>query len=173
MLGQLAGVGCDREVVVRLAFLVASHKPAAQSELAKDTRRQQRIKRKLWQAGKRLWDAATMLEEAINDARLIFVKPEDIDPLWQLATMCAHDVQTLLWPRAVELPPGHELFTLVSYVTSCSGSQNYALVADLLNVVYEAYQRTPPSQDVISKQVQRSGELKQDLLTDYPGQILP
>lgn len=67
-------------------------------------------------------------------------------------------------------------------------------MTDLVNVVYEAYRRKPPTQDVISKQVQRfkklesiipelieestdertkSGKLKKDLLAYYPGQILP
>jgi hypothetical protein len=194
VLGRLARIGCDRDVAVRLAFLEASHKPAAQSELAKDTRRQQRIKRKLHQAGRRLWDAANILEEIVGDAPLIFVNPERINTARQLAEMCAHDLEVLLSPRSLELPPGHELFTLVAYVNACGGRPNYALVTDLLGVVYEALRRRSPTQDSISKEVQRfrrpdsilpelieeetlrrtkSGELKEDLMACFPGETLP
>jgi hypothetical protein len=74
---ELAGIHCDPEVALRLAFLEVSHRPRAQSVLAKDTPRQQRIKRKLRQARKKVLDAAQLLEEARSDApHFIFVTPE-------------------------------------------------------------------------------------------------
>jgi len=190
MLGQLTEIHCDADVALRLAFLEAHHKPATQSELAKETKRQQRVKRKLNQSRKRLLEAALLLEQASADAPLIFIQPEKIGSSRTLADMCAHEIETLLRPRALELPPGHELFTLVAYVKSCSGNPNYALVTDLLSVVYEANGWRAPTQDAITKQVQRfrklgliipelieentsqkerSGQLKKDLLTYYPG----
>jgi hypothetical protein len=51
--GVLAGLEeahCDLDVLVRLAFLVASEKPTASSELTGENERQQRIKRKVTQA---------------------------------------------------------------------------------------------------------------------------
>jgi hypothetical protein len=82
--------------------------------------------------------------------------------LQDLAGMCNHEIETLLWPHAVELPPGHELFTLVSYVKACSGNPDFPLVTDLLGAVYKAYGRRPPSRDAIEKQVERFGKLKAD-----------
>lgn len=194
VLAQLKKMRCDPDIALRLAFLEASHKPAAQSELAKDTRRQQRIKRKLHQAGKRLWDGAQLLDEAMRDAPLIFVKPETIDALREVAINCAHELEVLLWVHSPEPPPGHELFTLAAFINACSGNPNYALLTDLLSVVYEAHGRRAPTQDAITKQVQRfrkpdsilpqvieedtarrakSGELKEDLLACFPGGTLP
>jgi hypothetical protein len=194
VLGQLTKIHCDPDVALRLAFLEAHHKPASQSELAKENARQQRIKRELNQSRKRLLEAALLLEQAAADVPLIFIQPENIGSLRTLADLCGHQVETLLWPHALELPPGHELFTLVAYVKSCSGNPNYLLVTDLLSVVYEAHGRRAPTQDAITKQVQRfrkpdsilpelieedtsrkakSGELKEDLLTCYPDQTLP
>lgn len=151
--------------------------------------------------------AALELEEALSDVPLIFVtradirslramsdavKPESVDTLKRLIDMCSHELETLLWPRAVELAPGHELFTLVSYVKACSGEPNFPLVTDLLNVVYEAHGRWPARLKAIEKQVERfaklnsiqpelieettrqranSGELKQELLACYPDQV--
>lgn len=193
MLGRLTENNCDPEVALRLAFLEASHKPATQSELAKDNERQQRIRRKLDQSRRRLLKTALELEQAAADLELIFIKPEDIGSLRALAEMCSHAIETLLWSHALELPPGHELFTLAAYVNACSGKPNRSLVTDLLAVVYCAYGRKPPTQDAIEKQVQRfrkpgsiipeliedttsqwekSGELRKDLLTYYPDQTL-
>jgi hypothetical protein len=190
VLGKLTGINCDPDVALRLAFLEANHKPATQSELAKENARQQRIKRELNQSRKRLLEAALLLEQAAADAPLIFIQLENIGSLRTLADLCGNEIETLLWPRELELPPGHELFTLVAYVKSCSGNPNYALVTDLLSVVYEAHGRRAPTQDAITKQVQRfrklglitpevieentsqkakSGELKRDLLAYYPG----
>jgi hypothetical protein len=192
-LNKLTEINCDPDVALRLAFLEANHKPATQSELAKENARQQRIKRKLNQSRTRLLEAALLLEQAAADAPLIFIQPEKIGSLRTLADMCGHQIETLLWPRALELPPGHELFTLVAYVKSCAGNPNYTLVTDLLGVVYQAHGRRAPTQDAITKQVQRfrkaglvipemveestsrrakSGELKEDLLTCYPDQTL-
>lgn len=61
VLASLTEANCDPEVVLRLAFLEASHKPATQSELAKDNQRQQRIKRKLTQSRDHLWKAMSAL----------------------------------------------------------------------------------------------------------------
>jgi hypothetical protein len=194
VLAWLQKMQCDPDVALRLAFLEVSHKPAAQSELAKDTRRQQRIRRKLHQAGNRLWDGAQILDGAMRDAPLIFLKPETIDALREVAINCAHELEVLLWVHSPELPPGHELFTLAAYVNACSGNPNYALLTDLLSVVYEAHGRRAPTQDAITKQVQRfrkpdsmlhevieddtsrrakSGELKEDLLACFPAGTLP
>lgn len=239
---SLKDAHCDPDVALRLAFLEASHKPATQSELAKDNARQQYLRRKLDQSRGHLWKAMIMLdqlppcnsqngntkkqridhevdkyrlhllkaarelEEALSDVPLIFisradihslramsdaVKPENITALKSLVDMCIHERETLLWPRAVELAPGHELFTLVSYVKACSGEPNFPLVTDLLNLVYEAYGRRSPSREAIEKQVERfaklnsiqpeliedstrqranSGELRQELLACYPDQ---
>lgn len=244
VLGKLTRISCDPDVALRLAFLEATHKPATQSELAKENARQQRIKRKLGQSRSHLWKAmagpvqvtksqvakdntqqqhirrkldqyrkhvlkaALELERALSDASLIFikrehidslrasadtVKPENVYSLKPLVDMCGHEIETLLWPRELEPPPGHELFTLVAYVKACSGNPNYALVTNLLRVVYQAHGRTAPTQDAIEKQVQRfrkldsiqpglieestaqrakSGELRRELLTCYPDQAL-
>jgi len=260
VLRRLQEVNCDPDVALRLAFLVASEKPATKSELAGDSERQQRIKRKLKQAGARLSkaeasgqerealskvasddrgqqrstrkvaqaqnhieNAALELERALSEISLIFikredihslkmlsdtVKPENIASLKRLIYMCSCEIETLLWPRAVELPPGHELFTLVSYVsTYCV--EPFPLMIDLLAVAYEAYDLVrsatdgttePLSRDAIEKRVQRfrklklqpgkdsilpgliaestaqrakSGELRRELLTCYPNQVLP
>ena len=189
-LRKLTEKGCDPDVALRLAFLEVNHKPAAQSELAKENARQQRMKRRLDQSRKRLLKTAVELEQALSDVSLIFIKRENVNSLRSLAEMCSHEIETLLWPHALELPPGHELFTLAAYVNVCCGKPNYALVADLLGVVYSAAGRMPPTKDAIEKQLQRfrnldsifpevinqdvllkakSGELKKDLLTYYPG----
>lgn len=189
VLGRLTENNCDPEVALRLAFLEASHKPETQSELAKDNTRQQRIRRKLDQSRKRLLKTALELEQAASDLQLTFIKPKDVRSLKALAQMCSHEIETLLWPHALELPPGNELFTLAAYVNGCSNKPNRLLVTDLLAVVYSAYRRTPPSQEAIEKQIQRfrkpgsiipqaiedatsqrdkSGELKKYLLTYYP-----
>lgn len=220
-LSRLGEVHCDRDVALRLAFFVASEKPATKSELAGDNKRQQRIKRKLKQAQARLskagaylrerealskvasddksqqrsarkvaqaqnqiQNAALELERALSEVSLIFVKREDIDSLRALADtarpenvdflktlihMCNREIEILLWPRAVEPPPGHELFTLVAYVTACSGAPHFALVTDLLAVAHQAYNlmrpatdgpTEPPTQEAIEKQVQRFRKLK-------------
>jgi hypothetical protein len=250
VLRRLKEVDCDPDVALRLAFLVASRKPATKSELAGDNERQQRIKRKLKQARARLLKAeacgqeqealskiasddmgqqrstrkvaqaqnhiekaALELELALSEVSLIFIKhedidslrtlsdtvePENVDSLKRLIYICSCEIETLLWPRAVELAPGHELFTLVSYVTACSGDPQFAIVTDLLAVARQAYDlmrpasdgpTEPPTQDAIEKQVQRfrkldsiqpelieeytaqrakSGELRHELLICYP-----
>lgn len=245
VLARLKQVQCDPDVALRLAFLEASHKPATQSELAKDSKRQQQLKRNLDQSRNHLWKAmltltqltrarlqdgstrndridrkvdqyrnhvlkaAVELEEAQSDVPLIFVtrvdivslramsdtiNPDSVGSLKSLIAMCDHELETLLWPRAVELAPGHELFTLVSYVEACSGQPNFPLVTDLLGAVYNAQGRWPPTRKAIEKQVERfaklnsiqpelirestfdkasSGELRQELLAYYPKQPLP
>jgi hypothetical protein len=221
LLRRFKEVHCDPDVTLRLAFLVASQKPATKSDLVGDNERQQRIKRKLKQARDRLSKAeacgqgqeavskiasddkgqqrstrlaaraqnhiekaALELERALSDISLIFIKredidslralsdtirPENVDVLKRLIYMCSSESEILLWPRAVELAPGHELFTLVSYVTACSGDPHFALVTDLLAVAREAYDlmapatdglTEPPTQDAIEKQVQRFRKLK-------------
>jgi hypothetical protein len=248
-LRSLKEAHCDPDVALRLAFLVASEKPATKSELARQNERQQRIKRKLSQARNYLLKAAFglmnaalpelangdkkmarklaqcrnylrkaagELEQALSDVPLIFIKPKDVEALkasvvltnpqdaalWirlqDLARMCDHEIETLIWPRAVGLHPGHELFTLVSYFTACSGAPNFSLVTDLLAVANEAYDLARPAtdgttepltQDAIEKKVQRfrkldsiqpglieesiaqrakSGELRRELLACYP-----
>lgn len=194
VLDKLSSLDGDPEIAVRLAFLVASHKPLTQSELAKDTKRQQRLKRKLRQAGQRLLDSAGLLEEAANDFPLIFIGPEHIDAATHIAQLCGHEFEVLLEPRALELPGGHELFTLSCYVKDATGTQNYKLLTDLLDSVYRAQRQRGPTQDALEKQVQRfasmdsiypdvinddtskrakSGELKKDLLVCFPGEIFP
>jgi hypothetical protein len=198
VLRGLSKIRCDPEIAVRLAFLVASHKPATQSELAKDTRRQQRIKRKLSQSGQHLLDGARLLKEVASDFPLIFITPEHIDAARQTAQMCAHELEVLLEPRALELPSGHELYTLVAYLKASSGEPNYALVTDLLGFVYRANRQGGPDQRALERKVQRfarpvnrpdsiipqlieehtfewakSGELKKDLLACFPGEIFP
>jgi hypothetical protein len=64
VLRSLREAGCDPDVSLRLAFLVASEKPTGRSELAGDNERQQRIKRKLGQARDHLSKAAFGLMEA-------------------------------------------------------------------------------------------------------------
>jgi len=58
---RLKEAHCDPDVALRLAFLEASDKPTAQSELAKDNKRQQHIKRKLSQCRSRLSKAILAL----------------------------------------------------------------------------------------------------------------
>jgi hypothetical protein len=241
---RLKEAHCDPDVALRLAFLEASHKPTAQSELAKDNKRQQHIQRKLSQCRIHLWkamlalrsgtqlqgatgskgrqtvkrkldqyrnhvlNAADELDRARKAVSLIFIKPKDIeslralansvnfenvvDSLGKLIQMCNHEFEVLLWPHAVELHPGHELFTLVSYVKACSGGANFPLVFDLLCMVYEAHgwKTQTPKREAIEKQVERfrklhsiqpeliaestaqrsgSGELRRELMTCYPG----
>lgn len=241
VLRRLKGARCDPNVALRLAFLEASHKPATESELTKDNKRQQHIKRKLRQSRNHLRSAAfgfieavlpevgkgnkkvvervlvrsrnhvgkaaAAMKDAVSSASLIFVQPEDIDALsvlanvtnpqnvapWvglqHLAGLCDHELEVLLWPHAVEPRSGHELFTLVSYVTACSGKPDYPLVTDLLAVVYRAYRRKARSRSAIEKQVERfrdldslqpeliaestaqrvkSGELRRELMACYP-----
>src|ERR1700691_4730555 len=71
VLARLTEANCDPDVALRLAFLEASHKPATQSELAKDNRRQQRIKRKLRQSRDHLWKAIGLVQrrqpKVVND----------------------------------------------------------------------------------------------------------
>lgn len=221
VLRSLEEVRCDPDVALRLAFLVASRKPATKSELAGDNERQQRIKRKLSQAQDHLsraeahWQeqaaqlkiagdakrrqrsarkaaqvqnqiqkAVLELERALSEILLIFieredidslrtlgdtVRPENVDLLKNLIYMCSLEIEILLWPHAVELPAGHELFTLVSYVTACSGDPHFALVTELLAVAYQAYDpmrpatdgiTERPTQEAIEKQVQRFRKLK-------------
>jgi hypothetical protein len=188
-----------------------------QSQVANDNKQQQHIKRMSSQSRNHVLKAAVGLEQARSDTSLIFIipkdveslraltdmtKPESVDSLRSLAQMCYHEIEALLWPHAVELRPGHELFTLVSYVIACSGEPHFPLVADLLAVAHQAYDLMrpptnelidPPTQDAIEKQVQRfrkldsiqpglieestaqrakSGELRHELLTCYPDQAL-
>jgi len=240
VIARLKQAQCDPDVAVRLAFLEACHKPATPSELAKDNKRQQKLKRKLGQARDHVWkamlalakltgsisqngdpkkvrvdrktdqyrshvvEAATELEKALSEMQLIFITPADIqllreasesiaaenlDVLKRLVDMCNHELEVLLWSRAVEPDPGHELYSLVSYVKACSGAPDFPLVTDLLDVVYKAHERWPPTRGVIEKQAERfsevhsfqaegierstlerakSGTLRQELLTCYP-----
>jgi hypothetical protein len=135
------------------------------------------------QCGIYLRKAVGELEQALSDLSLIFIKPEDVESLkasveltdpqdaalsirfQDLARMCDHEIETLIWPRTVALHPGHELFTLVSYLTACGGAPNFVLVTDLLTVANEAYDverqpafddaTEPLTQDAIIKRVQR------------------
>jgi len=162
--------------------------------------------RKLTRSQRHILKAAAELERALSNIHLIFIKPEDVDllkalsdvtdpqdpALWMrlqnLAGMCDHEIETLLWPPTIELPSHHELFTLVSYVTACSGKPKFALVDDLLTVAYGAYEADPPASDTkdmvkrfrkldsiqpglieeYTAQRAKSGELKHELLTYYP-----
>src|SRR5208337_4719998 len=217
VLGKLTEINCDPDVVLRLAFLDASQKPATKSDLAGDSELQQRIKRMSSQSRNHVLKAAVGLEQALSDTSLIFIvpkdveslraladmtKPESVDSLRSLAQMCYHEIEALLWPHAVELRPGHELFTLVSYVVASSGEPHFPLVADLMAVAHQAYDLMRPTtnepidpvtKDAIEKQVRRfrkldsiqpglieestaqrakSGELRRELLTCYPDQAL-
>jgi hypothetical protein len=248
-LRSLEKAHCDSDVALRLAFLVASEKPSARSELAGDNERQQKLKRKLTQARNHLQKAAFGLMEAalpelaidnrkrtrkldqsrnhirtgadelqlaLSEMSLIFIKPQDVESLktpaetatpqdvalWMrlqdLAGMCDREIEVLLWPRTLGLPRHHELFTLVSYVTACSGRPNFPLVVNLLDVVREAYELVRPAaersteplfHDAVEQRVQwfrgldsilpgqieestakraTSGELKSELLACYP-----
>jgi hypothetical protein len=91
LLDDLTAKRCDPEIAVRLAFLVASHKPLAQSELSKDTKRQQSLRRRLKQAGQRLLDSARLLEEARADFPLRFIQPEHTNTLREIAQLCGHE----------------------------------------------------------------------------------
>ncbi|HEY6372322.1 MAG TPA: hypothetical protein VIX37_17230 [Candidatus Sulfotelmatobacter sp.] len=157
---------------------------AAQSEFAKSDTRQRRITRKVGQVRNHILKVTLELEQALSEISLIFIKPEDVEALKamadvtdtqrvislrNLAQMCDHEIEALNWSRAVELPPGHELFTLVSYLTACSGEPHFPLVTDLLAVAHQAYDlmlpatdssTEPPTQDAIEKQVQRFRKLK-------------
>jgi hypothetical protein len=240
VIARLKQAQCDPDVAVRLAFLEACHKPATPSELAKDNKRQQKLKRKLGQARDHLWKAmlalaeltgsiskndnakkvradrktdsyrshvlgaAAELETALSEMQLVFVTPVDIrllrktsesisvenlDMLKGLVEMCNHALEVLLWSHAVEPDPGHELYSLVSYVKACSGAPDFPLVTDLLDAVYKAHERWPPTRDAIEKQAERfskahsfqaeeierstlervkSGALRQELLAWYP-----
>jgi hypothetical protein len=250
VLRRLKEAQCDPDVALRLAFLVASEKPASRSKLAAQNARQQSIKRKLSQARNHLQKAAFglmdaalpelakakktasrqaqcrnyvrkaagKLEVVLSDLPLIFIKAQDVvylrasaetakpqdAALWMrlqgLASMCDHEIEALLWPHTVGPAAGHDLFTLVSYVTACSGAPNFSLVVDLLIVARDACDLARPAadgttesltQDAIEKRVQRfsnldsiqpelieestahrakSGELKRELLSCYPDQ---
>lgn len=81
---SLEGAHCDPDVALRLAFLEASHKPATQSELAKDNARQQHLRRKLGQSRGHLWKAILALAQLIpcksqngNTRRLRIDRKED------------------------------------------------------------------------------------------------
>ena len=203
---RLEKAHCDPDVAVRLAFLEACHKPAIPSELAKDNRRQQKLKRKLGQARHHLWkamlalakltgsisqnhnkkkvradrktdhyrshveEAAAELEKALSEMQLIFITPPDIQLLREtsesitaenlgvlkrLVDRCNHALEVLQWSRAVEPNLGHELFSLVSYIKACNGAPDFPLVTDLLNAVYKAHERWPPTRGAIEKQVER------------------
>jgi hypothetical protein len=149
---------------------------------------QRRITRKVSQARNHIEKAALELEHAFSDVTLILIKPERIESLKAMADMtetgsvaslrtlaqlCDHEVEALKWPLAVELPPGHELFMLVSYITACSGEPHFATVTDLLDKAYQAYNgtRSPtvdplhsPTQEAIEKQVQRFRRLRERYL---------
>jgi hypothetical protein len=71
----------------------------------------------------------------------------------------------LLDPLALELPSGHELFTLSCYVKAATGKPNHELVTDLLNFVYQAQGRKCPSQKALEGQLQR--------FTDKPHSVVP
>jgi hypothetical protein len=170
----------SREHLLKAAAL--GEELAAQSEIA--GRDQRRVKRKVAQTRNHMLKAARELERALSGVSLIFIKRNDVDSLTALADtatpmnfgslerlihMCSCEIQTLLWPRAVELPPGHELFTLVSYVAACSGEPHFELVTYLLDAAYQAYDPMrsptadpvdPPTQEAIEKQVQRFRKLK-------------
>ena len=164
---------------------------AALPEFANDNRKRTR---KLDQSRNHIQTGAGELQLALAEMPLISIKPQDVeslkalakaaDPqdvaLWMrlqdLASMCDQEIEALLWPRAPELPRHHELFTLVSYVTACSGRRNYSLVVDLLNVVREAYELTRPTtdrttepltHDAVEQRVKWFG----DLDSGHPGQI--
>jgi hypothetical protein len=196
LLRDLGELHVDPEIAIRLAFLVAAHKPSTQSELAKDTRRQQRIKRKLKQAGQRLLDAARLLEEAAREFRPVFIRREHIHGLDRVTRVCADELEILLEPHVPELPSGHELFTLVLYFEKSAGRPHYPLVTDLLEFAYGAAGRRGPGTEsvsqakrfartkkhpdsilpqVIEDQVTngiRSGELKEELLACFPGLVV-
>jgi hypothetical protein len=92
-------------------------KEASLPELANDNK----TVRKLGECRNQIQKAARELEQAMSNIPLIFIKPKDVEllkasveptnpldvALWirlqDLATMCDHEIETLLWPRAVEL----------------------------------------------------------------------
>lgn len=163
-----------------------------------------RVDRKTVEYRSHVLEAAAELEKALSEMQLIFVTPADIqllretsetiaadnlDVLKKLVDMCNHALEALLWSRAVEPDPGHELYSLVSYVKACSGAPDFPLVSDLLDAVYRAHERWPPTRGAIEKQAERfskvhsfqaegierstlerikSGALRQELLTCYP-----
>lgn len=177
---------------------------AALPEIAKGNKKQ--AQRKLAHSKNHILKAALELNRALSDIPLIFIKSEGVDSLkaianvtdpqdvdlWMrlqsLAAMCDHEIETLLWARTIEPPPGHELFTLLSYVKACCGKPNFKLVNDLLTVAHEAYETDQPASDPHDKVKQfrkldsvqpdlieeytalraKSGELKRELLTYYP-----
>lgn len=188
---------------------------ASQHDLPKSDPSQRRVTRKVDQARNHIANASLELEQALSNLSLIFIKPTDVESLKAmadvadaqsivslriLAQMCDHEIEVLNWPRAIELPPGHELFTLMSYITACSGEPHFALATDLLDKVYQTYDTIrspasdPPTQEAIEKQVQRfrklkvryivlidlieestarrakSGELRRELLACFPDQ---
>lgn len=172
----------SREHLLKAAALLQEQ--VAQSEIPRSDRNQRHVATKVDQTRNHILTGARELERALSGISLIFIKCRDVDSLKALAEtvkpknlvslerlihMCDCEIQTLLWPSAVELPPGHELFILVSYVTACSGDPHFALVTDLLGVSYRAYDpmrslaagaADAPSQDAIEKQVQRFRKLK-------------
>jgi hypothetical protein len=120
------------------------------------------------------------------------LKPENHQSLNSVNSMISYELETLLWSHALELPPGHELLTLAAYVKASSGRPNLPLMTEFVGMVYNASQRRAPTSDAIEKTLQRfrkvdsiipdciekstaeragSGELKQDLLACFPGQI--
>lgn len=183
-------------------------------EIAKGKKRPKQ--HRLTQSHSHVQKAEVELQRAMLEMPLIFIQQEDINALktkadlttlgklgalkylQKLASMCDYEMETLLWPRVLELPPHYELVMLVSYIKNCSGKAHYSLVADLLAEADGACDLVrsvignptePLTENAIDKRIGQvkefysfgpeqiehhmarwanSGDMRRDLLTLYP-----
>jgi hypothetical protein len=152
-------IGCDRVVLVRLAFLQASHKPPDPPMITSKTLRHVRTSmqqtKKAFARGKRHIEYLSGKLPFPN-----FAFEEAIRSVSWLVAWC-DGVPTTAYEIAQAPPPDFELYFLVAYVNSFDKGPQYALVTDLLQAVYEPFEPdcTAPTEGAISRKLQRFQEL--------------
>jgi hypothetical protein len=172
----LSAIGCDTDVVLRLAFIEFCHHPLPRHPLSGKPKQQQHLRRRVQQAEAHLTKAALLLREADNIQNLLHIGTNRIADLDYLAGKC-RDEERVLMDWGPEFPEAHDLFLLATYISSFGNGRRryYEQITDVLTDVYAADEQTPPTLEEISKAIQRFDKLKNHVSQDlrgYPKQVV-
>jgi hypothetical protein len=167
---RLARIGCDTDVVLRLAFFEFCHKPRKRNPLSRDAKKQQQVKRWFEQVENRLTQASSLLKRIASVTPLKFVEHNEFQDLNKLVWLVRCDRWTLLDP--CDLPSNLELFVLATYVNSFGRGRQYDALIDVLHEVYQAGTLKPPSEEKITKDIQRFEKLRTRKREGLPEQLL-
>lgn len=164
---RLHQIGCDRDVVLRLAFIEFCHHPRPGKPLSKNPKKQQRLRRALEQAERHLIQAASLLRSVDTIQGLMMIPNNRIADLSDVAAKC-RDERRYLMAWFCDLPTAYELFFLATYVSSFGHGQRYRDITNVLHEVYTTGKRRPPTQQKISRAVGRFRDLRTYVSKRYP-----